>query len=70
MEIIKYSDEHRMFRESVRKYLEKEVAPYAEEWEEAGITPRSAWKKLGDQGFYAWMCRKNMVDSVLIFSIL
>jgi len=51
MEIIKYSDEHRMFRESVRKYLEKEVAPYAEEWEEAGITPRSAWKKLGDQGF-------------------
>ncbi len=51
MEIIQYSEEHRMFRESVRKYLEKEVVPYVEEWEEAGITPKSAWKKLGDQGF-------------------
>ncbi|MBW2599802.1 MAG: acyl-CoA dehydrogenase family protein [Deltaproteobacteria bacterium] len=51
MEIIQYSDEHRMFRESVRKYLEKEVTPYVEEWEEAGITPKSAWKKLGEQGF-------------------
>ncbi|MFY9110419.1 MAG: acyl-CoA dehydrogenase family protein, partial [Desulfomonilia bacterium] len=51
MEIIPYTDEHRMFRDSVRKYLEKEVIPYVEEWEEAGITPRSAWKKLGDQGF-------------------
>lgn len=40
-----------MFRESVRKYLEKEVIPHVEEWEEAGIVPRSAWKKLGDQGF-------------------
>ncbi|HOO90027.1 MAG TPA: acyl-CoA dehydrogenase family protein, partial [Syntrophales bacterium] len=51
MEIIKYSEEHKMFRESVRKYLEKEVVPHIEEWEEAGITPKSAWKKLGDQGF-------------------
>jgi len=51
MEIIQYSDEHRMFRESVRKYLEKEVLPHVEEWEEAGITPKSAWKKLGEQGF-------------------
>ncbi len=51
MEIIQYSDEHRMFRDSVRKYLEKEVVPYIEEWEEVGITPKSAWKKLGDQGF-------------------
>ncbi len=51
MEIIQYSEEHRIFRESVRKYLGKEVVPYVEEWEEAGIVPRSAWKKLGDQGF-------------------
>ena len=51
MEIIQYSEEHRIFRESVRKYLEKEVIPHVEEWEESGIVPRSAWKKLGDQGF-------------------
>ncbi|MBN2284584.1 MAG: acyl-CoA dehydrogenase family protein [Deltaproteobacteria bacterium] len=51
MEIIQYTEEHRMFRDTVRKYLEKEVIPYIEEWEKEGITPRSAWKKLGEQGF-------------------
>ncbi len=39
------------FRQSVRKFFEKEVTPYVEEWEEAGIVPKSVWKKMGDQGF-------------------
>ncbi|MBI5606291.1 MAG: acyl-CoA dehydrogenase family protein [Deltaproteobacteria bacterium] len=51
MEILNYTEEHRIFRESVRKFLEKEVSPYVEEWEEARIVPRSIWKKMGDQGF-------------------
>jgi len=51
MDILNYTEEHRIFRSTVRKYFEKEVIPYVEEWEEAGITPKSAWKKLGDQGF-------------------
>ena len=51
MDIINYTEEHRIFRSTVRKYFEKEVIPYVEEWEEAGITPKSAWKKLGEQGF-------------------
>lgn len=51
MEIIPYSEEHRIFRETVRRFFEKEVIPYVEEWEEAGIVPRSIWKKMGDQGF-------------------
>ncbi len=51
MEIINYSEEHRIFRNSIRKYLEKEVIPHVEEWEEAGIVPRSAWKGMGEQGF-------------------
>ena len=51
MEIIQYLAEHRIFRESLRRYLEKEVTPHVEEWEEAGIVPRSAWKGMGEQGF-------------------
>ena len=51
MDIIQYSDEHRIFRQTLRKFLEKEVIPHVEEWEEAGIVPRSAWKKMGEQGF-------------------
>ena len=51
MDIIQYSDEHRIFRQALRKFLEREVIPHVEEWEEAGIVPRSAWKKMGEQGF-------------------
>jgi len=51
MEIINYSEEHKMFRDSLRKFLDKEVVPHIEEWEEAGIVPKSVWKKMGEQGF-------------------
>lgn len=51
MDIVPYQEEHRIFRESFRKFLEKEIIPYVEEWEEDGIVPRWAWKKMGENGF-------------------
>jgi len=51
MDIIQYSEEHRIFRETVRRFFEKEVVPYADEWEEAGIVPKDVWRKMGEQGF-------------------
>ena len=53
MDILKYTDEHRMFRDAVRRFLAREITPHIEEWEEAGIVPREAWKKMGGQGFLA-----------------
>ncbi|WP_249593889.1 acyl-CoA dehydrogenase family protein [Peribacillus frigoritolerans] len=46
-----YNDDHEMFRTSIQKFLEKEAAPYFEQWEEEGATPRDFYRKLGDQGF-------------------
>lgn len=51
MEIINYSEEHKIFRDSLRKFLDKEVVPHIDEWEDAGIVPRSVWKQMGEQGF-------------------
>jgi acyl-CoA dehydrogenase len=51
MDIIPYTEEHRIFRQALRKFFEKEVIPYVEEWEEAGIVPKSIWRKMGEQGF-------------------
>jgi len=51
MEILKYTDAHRNFRKRLRDFLAKEVTPYADEWEKAGIVPKSAWKKMGRAGF-------------------
>jgi len=51
MEILKYTEEHNHFRERLRAFLEKEVSPYADQWEKDGIVPKSAWKKMGQEGF-------------------
>jgi acyl-CoA dehydrogenase len=51
VEILKYREEHKIFREAVRDFLEKEVTPYADAWEEAGIVPKSVWKEMGQRGF-------------------
>ena len=51
MQIIQYTEEHRIFRETVRRFFAKEVIPYADEWEEAGRVPKSVWRKMGEQGF-------------------
>ena len=44
-------EEHEIFRQSFRKFLEKEAYPYYEQWEEDRIIPRSFWTKMGEQGF-------------------
>ena len=51
MEILEYTKDHRNFRERLRGFLEKEVTPYADEWEKAGIVPKTAWEKMGQAGF-------------------
>ncbi len=45
-----YQQEHEMFRDSVRKFLEDEVVPYHEQWEEDGQVDRSIWLKAGELG--------------------
>jgi hypothetical protein len=35
-----YNDSHRRLREFVRNYIDENVLPYAEEWEEAGEVPK------------------------------
>ena len=42
---------HDMLRESVRKFVEREILPNVDEWEEAGEFPRGLYKKAADAGF-------------------
>ncbi|KAF0819879.1 Acyl-CoA dehydrogenase [Bacillus sp. ZZV12-4809] len=44
-------EEHEIFRESLRKFLEKEAYPNYAKWEEDRIIPRDFWSKMGEQGF-------------------
>lgn len=45
------NEEHDIFRESLRKFLEKEAVPNYEQWEQDKQVPRSFWKKAGEQGY-------------------
>ena len=46
-----FDAEHNELRASFRAWLEKEVVPHKEEWDEAGIVPRSAFAEAGRHGF-------------------
>jgi citronellyl-CoA dehydrogenase len=46
-----FTEEHSMFRATVRDFVEREITPHAEEWERTGIFPaRELFKKMGALG--------------------
>ncbi len=40
-----YTAEHEVYREVVRRFVEKEIEPYANHWDEAGRFPRELCEK-------------------------
>lgn len=46
-----YTEEHEIFRESVRRFCEREILPVVDRWEEQYDYPDEIFRKLGDQGF-------------------
>lgn len=45
-----YDADHEMFRDTVRKFLEREFLPNFDRWEADGIIDRSFWRACGDAG--------------------
>jgi alkylation response protein AidB-like acyl-CoA dehydrogenase len=45
-----FSDQHEQYRSTVRRFLEKEVAPHHEQWEEDGYVNRDVWLRAGENG--------------------
>lgn len=52
MSNIYFTEEHNLFRESLRDFLQKEVVPHIEKWEKTGTIERFIWKKFGDMGYF------------------
>ena len=54
-----FKEEHIIFRDAFKKYAAKEITPNLEKWDEEGIVPREAFKKMGENGFLCpWMEEK------------
>lgn len=45
-----WSDEHRIFRQTVRAFIAEEIDPYVDEWVEAHDIPRSFWLRAAERG--------------------
>ncbi len=45
-----YSEEHRLYTESVRKFFADQLAPNIQRWIDAGIVDRDFWVKAGEAG--------------------
>ncbi len=46
-----FSSEHETFRDSARRFMQEEVVPHDERWQEQGYVDRAVWLKAGANGF-------------------
>jgi alkylation response protein AidB-like acyl-CoA dehydrogenase len=46
-----FNTDHEAFRDSFRRFVEKEITPFHEGWEEQGYVDREVWRKAGENGF-------------------
>ena len=59
-----YTAEHEAFRDVMRRFVSREIEPFAHEWDEAGEFPRELYRKaVRDRAVGARLSRKNMAVS-------
>ena len=46
------TEEHNLFREGFRNFLQQEVVPHIEKWEKEGTIERFIWEKFGEMGYF------------------
>ena len=46
-----FNSDHEAFRDSFRRFVEKEITPFHEGWEEQGYVDREVWRAAGENGF-------------------
>ncbi|XMM85209.1 acyl-CoA dehydrogenase family protein [Stenotrophomonas maltophilia] len=51
-----FRDDHDLFREQVRRFIDERIAPYYQQWERDGITPRALWLAAGRPGCSTASC--------------
>ena len=59
-----FSEEHEMFRKSLRDFLKREVKPNLNKWENDGKIPKEIWKKWAKWEFLAYHIQRNMVEVI------
>ena len=45
-----FAAEHELFRATVRRFIAREITPFHQDWEAAGMVPRTLWRRAGEAG--------------------
>ena len=45
-----FSEEHELYRDQVRRFVEREITPHHAKWEKDKVVPRSVWLAAGEAG--------------------
>ena len=47
-----FTEEHELFRQSIRDFLSKEITPHINDWEKEGRIPKEIYKRFGEMGYF------------------
>jgi len=47
-----FSPDHELLRAQIRRFVETEIKPYAQAWEDQGYVPRDVLRRMGGLGFF------------------
>ena len=67
-----FTEEHEMFRKSLKEFLQKEVVPHLDKWEDDGRIERFIWKKFGEMGYFglAYPEKYGGLDLDLFYTVI
>ena len=67
-----FSPDHDAFRDSFKRFMQAEIAPYHAQWEEQGYVDKSVWNKAGALGFLCMSLPEAYggADADKLFSII
>ncbi len=63
-----FDEQHELFRNTVRRFCENEIAPHVEEWRNNGEVPREIWRRMGEQGFIGFWADEEYGGAGLDFA--
>ena len=67
-----FTEEHKIFRQGLRAFLDKEVMPNIDKWEEEQRMPKDLWPKFGEMGYFGlnYPVKYGGMDADFMYSVI
>lgn len=67
-----FTEEHKIFRQGLRDFLDREVMPNIDKWEEEQRMPKDLWPKFGEMGYFGlnYPEKYGGIDADFLYSVI